>query len=56
MHDHHGLTAIALLLAAAVALGLFMSRLRLPAAAGLILVGVALGPSGAGMISSDDSI
>ena len=56
MHDHHGLTAIALLLAAAVALGLFMSRLRLPAAAGFILVGVALGPSGAGMISSDDSI
>ena len=56
MHDHHGLTAIALLLAAAVGLGLFMSRLRLPAAAGFILVGVALGPSGAGMISSDQSI
>jgi hypothetical protein len=28
-----------------VALGLFMSHLRLPAAAGFILVGVALGPS-----------
>ncbi len=56
MHDHHGLTAIALLLAAAVAMGLFMSRLRLPAAAGFILVGVVLGPSGAGMISTDTAI
>ncbi|OAI44449.1 hypothetical protein AYO42_04690 [Rhizomicrobium sp. SCGC AG-212-E05] len=56
MHDHHGLTAIALLLAAAVAMGLFMSRLRLPAAAGFILVGVVLGPSGAGMITTDTAI
>jgi len=56
MHDHHGLTAIALLLAAAVAMGLFMSRLRLPAAAGFILVGVVLGPSGAGMIATDTAI
>src|SRR5690606_26824572 len=40
MHDHHGLTAIALLVAAAVALGLCMGRLRLLAAAGFILVGV----------------
>ena len=44
------LTALALLLAAAVACGLLMSRLRLPAAAGFILVGVGLGPSGAGLI------
>jgi len=56
MHDHNGLTAIALLLAAAVAMGLFMSRLRLPAAAGFILVGVVLGPSGAGMITTDTAI
>ena len=56
MHDHQGLTAIALLLAAAVAMGLFMSRLRLPAAAGFILVGVVLGPSGAGMIATDTAI
>ena len=49
MHTE-SLTAIALLLAAAVACGLVMSRLRLPAAAGFILVGVALGPSGAGLI------
>jgi CPA2 family monovalent cation:H+ antiporter-2 len=56
MHDSHGLTAIALLLAAAVGLGLFMSRLRMPAAAGFILVGLALGPSGAGMIAPDTAI
>lgn len=56
MHDSHGLTAIALLLAAAVGMGLFMSRLRLPAAAGFILVGIVLGPSGAGMIATDTAI
>ncbi|MEY4966773.1 MAG: hypothetical protein RL274_2356 [Pseudomonadota bacterium] len=56
MHDSHGLTAIALLLAAAVGMGLFMSRLRLPAAAGFILVGMVLGPSGAGMIATDTAI
>jgi CPA2 family monovalent cation:H+ antiporter-2 len=50
------LTALALLLAAAVAMGLFMSRLRLPAAAGFILVGVGLGPSGAGLIQPSQSI
>ena len=56
MHDSPGLTAIALLLAAAVGLGLVMSRLRMPAAAGFILVGVALGPSGAHMINTDTAI
>ena len=56
MHDSSGLTAIALLLAAAVGLGLVMSRLRMPAAAGFILVGVALGPSGAHMINTDTAI
>jgi CPA2 family monovalent cation:H+ antiporter-2 len=56
MHDAHNLTALALVLAAAVACGLFMSRLRLPAAAGFILVGVALGPSGAHMINTSDAI
>ncbi len=49
MHTE-ALTALALLLAAAVGLGLVMSRLKMPAAAGFILVGVALGPSGAGLI------
>jgi CPA2 family monovalent cation:H+ antiporter-2 len=56
MHDHQNLAALALVLAAAVACGLFMSRLRLPAAAGFILVGVALGPSGLGLIRTSGSI
>jgi len=56
MHDHQNLSALALVLAAAVACGLFMNRLRLPAAAGFILVGVALGPSGAGLIQTSGSI
>src|SRR5579871_2192204 len=55
MHTQN-LTALALLLAAAVALGFVMSRLRLPAAAGFILIGVALGPSGLGLIDTSDSI
>jgi CPA2 family monovalent cation:H+ antiporter-2 len=49
MHTE-ALAALALLLAAAVVCGLVMARLRMPAAAGFILVGVALGPSGAGLI------
>jgi protein-tyrosine-phosphatase len=52
----HGLTALALVLATAVALGLLMNRMRLPAAAGFILVGVALGPSGMGLVATSDSI
>src|SRR3984957_1598011 len=55
MHTQN-LTALALVLAAAVALGFAMSRLRLPAAAGFILVGVALGPSGLGLIQTSASI
>jgi CPA2 family monovalent cation:H+ antiporter-2 len=55
MHTQN-LTALALVLAAAVALGFVMSRMRMPAAAGFILVGVALGPSGLGLIDTSDSI
>jgi CPA2 family monovalent cation:H+ antiporter-2 len=55
MHTEN-ITAIALVLAAAVALGFAMSRMRMPAAAGFILVGVALGPSGLGLIETSDSI
>ena len=55
MHTQ-SLTALALLLAAAVACGLVMTRLRLPAAAGFILVGVGLGPSGVGLIQPSQSI
>jgi CPA2 family monovalent cation:H+ antiporter-2 len=53
---HQSLSALALLLAAAVGCGLVMSRLRMPAAAGFILVGMALGPSGAGLIRTSGSI
>jgi monovalent cation:H+ antiporter-2, CPA2 family len=55
MHTQN-LTALALVLAAAVALGFAMSRVRMPAAAGFILVGVALGPSGLGLIETSNSI
>jgi CPA2 family monovalent cation:H+ antiporter-2 len=55
MHTQ-SLTALALLLAAAVACGLVMTRLRLPAAAGFILVGMGLGPSGAGLMQTTQSI
>jgi CPA2 family monovalent cation:H+ antiporter-2 len=55
MHAHD-LTALALLLTAAVTCGLLITRLRVPAAAGFILVGIGLGPSGAGLIKPDDSI
>jgi CPA2 family monovalent cation:H+ antiporter-2 len=56
MHAQN-LTALALLLTAAVAMGLFMGRVaRMPAAAGFILVGVGLGPSGAGLIATDPAI
>jgi CPA2 family monovalent cation:H+ antiporter-2 len=51
-----GLTALAIVLAAAVALGLVMNRIRLPAAAGFILVGVGLGPSGLKLIDTSASI
>jgi monovalent cation:H+ antiporter-2, CPA2 family len=53
---HQSLSALALLLAAAVGCGLVMNRLRMPAAAGFILVGMALGPSGAGLIQTSGSI
>ncbi len=56
MHEHQSLSALALLLAAAVGCGLVMNRLRMPAAAGFILVGMALGPTGMGLIQTDDSI
>ncbi|HEX3755917.1 MAG TPA: cation:proton antiporter [Rhizomicrobium sp.] len=50
------LTALALVLAAATLLGLAMNRVRMPAAAGFILAGVALGPSGAGLVRTSGDI
>ena len=55
MHEQN-LTALALLLAAAVACGLLMNRVRMPAAAGFILVGLGLGPAGLGLIQPDGAI
>jgi CPA2 family monovalent cation:H+ antiporter-2 len=54
--EQQSLPALALVLAAAVGLGLFMNRMRMPAAAGFILVGVALGPTGAGLIGTSGDI
>ncbi len=50
------LTALAIVLAAAVIAGLAMNRVRMPAAAGFILVGVVLGPTGFGLIAHSTSI
>ena len=50
------LTALAVVLAAAVVAGLAMNRMRLPAAAGFILVGLVLGPTGFGMIAHSSSV
>jgi monovalent cation:H+ antiporter-2, CPA2 family len=50
------LTALALVLAAAVVAGLLMNRMRLPAAAGFILVGVVLGPTGFGLIAQSGPV
>ena len=56
MHEQQSLSALAFLLAAAVGCGLVMNRLRMPAAAGFILVGMVLGPTGMALIKTDDSI
>ena len=50
------LTALAVVLAAAVIAGLAMNRVRMPAAAGFIMVGVVLGPTGFGLIAHSSSI
>lgn len=56
MYETQNLTALAVVLAAAVGCGFLMSRIRMTAAAGFILVGVALGPSGLGLIHASASI
>ncbi|MDE2351670.1 MAG: cation:proton antiporter [Alphaproteobacteria bacterium] len=50
------ITALAVVLSAAVLAGIFMNRLRLPAAAGFILAGVVLGPTGFGLIETSSAI
>lgn len=55
--DHgSALTAIALVIAVAAILGLGFMRLRQPPLVGFIVAGVALGPTGAGLISNNDSV
>lgn len=56
MQHTQDITALAIVLSAAVLCGLFMNRLRLPAAAGFILAGVVLGPTGFGLIDTSSSI
>lgn len=56
MHPTQDITALAAVLSAAVIAGLVMNRLRLPAAAGFILAGVVLGPTGSGLIEPSQSI
>ncbi len=55
---YHGsaLTAIALVVAVAAILGLCFMRLRQPPLVGFIVAGVALGPTGVGLISNNDSV
>ncbi len=50
------ITALAVVLSAAVLAGIFMNRLRLPSAAGFILAGVVLGPTGFGLIETSSAI
>ena len=56
MPETQDITALAAVLSAAVLCGLFMNRLRLPAAAGFILAGVVMGPTGIGLISPSTAI
>jgi monovalent cation:H+ antiporter-2, CPA2 family len=55
--DHSSaLTAIALVVAVAAILGLGFMRLRQPPLVGFIVAGVALGPTGIGLISNNESV
>jgi len=51
MHVQPDLTALVIVILAALVCGLAMTRLKLPAEIGYILAGVVLGPSGFGLVS-----
>ncbi|MDZ7600132.1 MAG: cation:proton antiporter, partial [Hoeflea sp.] len=55
---HHGgaLVAIAIAVAIAALMGLGFMRLRQPPLVGFILAGLALGPTGLGIISNSDNV
>ena len=56
MHDSIGLTQIAIVIAAALAGGLILARLKQPPILGYILTGVLLGPSAFELISNRGSV
>ena len=56
MEAASSLTALAVVLSAAVICGLFANRLRQPAAVGFILAGVVLGPTGFGLVGTNDAV
>lgn len=55
-HDGQGLISIAIVIAVAAFLGLGFLRLRQPPLVGFILAGIALGPTGLGLISSSGNV
>jgi len=56
METGHDLTAIALVMSLALIFGLLLNQIRLPAIVGYIFVGVALGPSGFGIIENSEAV
>ena len=52
VQEHAQLTALAIVVVAALACGMTMQRLRQPAVVGYILAGVLLGPSGLGLVEN----
>lgn len=56
MHSHAALTALAIVVLAALACGMAMTRLRQPAVVGYIVAGIILGPSVLGLVRSRESV
>ncbi|MDX1710236.1 MAG: cation:proton antiporter [Rhodovibrionaceae bacterium] len=56
MHEQLELTAIAIVVVAALAGGMVMARLSQPAVVGYILAGALLGPSGLGLVENRENI
>lgn len=56
MHGHEALTALAIVILAALACGMAMTRLKQPAVVGYILAGAILGPSILGLVRNRESV
>lgn len=54
--SEYDLTAIALVMSIALIFGLLLNQVRQPAIVGYILAGAALGPSGFGLVSNNESV